>query len=109
MRGTNKIEKASRRKYMKRCVKCNGIIERQSATGRPASYCSTSCRRAAEIEIARITKRIAEYEERLNSAKRCRHNTPDGEGLRPGELIIALTEQISEDEARLKKLFESTE
>ena len=43
------------------CVKCNRPLQRQ-ATGRPASYCSTACRRAAEFEVRRLAAAIERLE-----------------------------------------------
>ena len=44
---------------------CGQPLEQKSGAGRPAKYCSTACRRAAEFEIRRIDKLLARLEDRL--------------------------------------------
>jgi hypothetical protein len=43
------------------CLMCHGPLERPE-TGRPPSYCSTSCRRAAEYELRRLQRRLERLE-----------------------------------------------
>jgi hypothetical protein len=43
------------------CIKCGSPID-QPLTGRPRSYCSTGCRRAAEKEIGRLNDHLAKLE-----------------------------------------------
>ena len=44
---------------------CGQPLEEKSGAGRPATYCSTSCRRAAEFEIRRLDKLLARLEDSL--------------------------------------------
>jgi hypothetical protein len=43
------------------CLKCNAPLER-AETGRPPTYCSPACRRAAEFELRRLQRRIERLE-----------------------------------------------
>jgi hypothetical protein len=48
-----------------KCQKCGTPIAQHEGRGRPSSYCSTSCRRAAEHEIRRLDKHITMLEARI--------------------------------------------
>ena len=52
-------------KTMKTTCPCGQPLTRAAGAGRPAKYCSTACRRAAEFEIRRIYKLLARLEDRL--------------------------------------------
>src|SRR5262245_30166866 len=41
------------------CSICGGDLPAAKPTGRPKSYCSAPCRRAAEYEVARIDRELA--------------------------------------------------
>lgn len=78
------------------CIKCGAPVH-QPATGRPKSYCSTGCRRAAEKEIGRLNDRLAQLEK---MAMNCRL----GYGMpTPGELR-AIEAEITRAEIRLRDL-----
>lgn len=47
------------------CQKCGTPIAQHAGRGRPSSYCSTACRRAAEHEVRRLDKHIAMLEARI--------------------------------------------
>lgn len=51
------------------CLKCGKAIQEQAATGRPKSYCSVGCRRAAEHEIRRINSLLGKLEGDLSNAR----------------------------------------
>jgi len=46
------------------CVACAGPVT-QPATGRPAKFCSTACRRAADLEVRRLDRRLSTAEDNL--------------------------------------------
>jgi hypothetical protein len=48
------------------CSKCRTPL-RPRAAGRPPSYCSTGCRRAAEYELRRIQRHLERLETQLES------------------------------------------
>jgi hypothetical protein len=50
------------------CAKCGGALE-QPATGRPAKFCSTTCRRLSEYEIRRVVRRLEVLENEAAQAK----------------------------------------
>jgi len=52
-----------------RCRKCSAPIEGTGKPGRPRSYCSVGCRRAAEREIRRADRAIEAMEERARWAR----------------------------------------
>lgn len=54
---------------MKLCKVCGATIITQASTGRPATYCSTPCRRLAELEIRRINTRLAALESQAQRAR----------------------------------------
>ncbi len=50
---------------MKTCRKCGRDLPASTGPGRPRSYCSTGCRRAAEYELRRLQKALEEVEEQI--------------------------------------------
>lgn len=46
----------------RRCLKCPAPVP-QAGRGRPRDYCSTGCKRAAEFEVRRITRRLERLED----------------------------------------------
>jgi hypothetical protein len=44
------------------CLKCGGELQPPDV-GRPPSYCSPACRRAAEFELRRLQRRIERHED----------------------------------------------
>jgi hypothetical protein len=44
------------------CVICAGALPPPALLGRPRRYCSTACRRSAELRIRRLQDRLAELE-----------------------------------------------
>lgn len=47
------------------CAKCGGSLPEKPDAGRPASYCSTACRRSAEFEIRRQDRQLADLEKKM--------------------------------------------
>ncbi len=47
------------------CRKCGDPVEQTGGRGRPRTYCSTGCRRAAEREIRRADRAVELVEEQL--------------------------------------------
>lgn len=50
------------------CLVCRKPLERPEV-GRPPSYCSTSCRRAAEYELRRLQRRLQALEDQAARAR----------------------------------------
>ena len=76
----------------KLCLKCRAPLT-PTAAGRPPSYCSTGCRRAAEYELRRIQRHL----ERL-------------EAQRESPFFVKDTERaIAALEARLRTLLEDAD
>lgn len=47
---------------MENCLKCGAPLESGNGKGRPKAYCSTACRRSAEMEIRRCDQRLGALE-----------------------------------------------
>lgn len=47
------------------CRKCGAAIEPADGPGRPKTFCSVGCRRAAEREIRRLDRALESVEDRL--------------------------------------------
>src|SRR4051794_20864032 len=71
---------------MSTCPICKGEVISQAGRGRPARFCSPRCRRAAEIEIARITHRIAGLERTSSGLRTTTYRT----GWEPDENLIVV-------------------
>jgi hypothetical protein len=94
---------------MNTCLKCDQPLPEPASTGRPAVYCSSGCRRAAELEITRLNRRIDALEDRLSHAKMRTDNLRDLNFMNRQESITALDKLITEQELRLKALLEGKE
>mgnify|MGYP003395817358 CR=1 FL=1 len=79
------------------CIKCGKAIEGTAATGRPLTYCSVGCRRAAEHEVRRLNSRLEKLEGDLS-------NTRLGYGWEPMGTAKKLEAEIALQEARLRTL-----
>lgn len=86
------------------CIKCGASLPPSAPTGRPATYCSTACRRAAELEIRRLNRHIEKIEERMahirihgRSSYACYLREPDA-------AIDALKCECERHESRLRLL-----
>ncbi len=44
------------------CLRCTAALPEGASTGRPARYCSDTCKRLVEYEVRRLDRRIAGYE-----------------------------------------------
>lgn len=92
-----------------KCKKCGNAME-PPETGRPPTYCSKACRRAAEYELTRLNRHI----ERLES-ERIRLNVTDRSGIkdclgRSNVVALADTQRnIAELETRLLLLLGENE
>ena len=92
----------------KTCVKCGNPLEIPK-TGRPPTFCSVACRRAAGYELTRINRHI----ERLET-ERIQLNLTDKSGYldqlgRTSKMQLADCEKnIAELEARLLLLLEGS-
>jgi len=92
-----------------KCKKCGTAME-PPETGRPPTFCSVPCRRAAEYEITRINRHL----ERLES-ERIRLNVTDRSGIkdclgRSNVVALADTQRnIAELETRLLLLLGENE
>lgn len=86
-----------------RCIKCGAPLA-QPDTGRPKTYCSTVCRRAAEFEIRRIVRRIETMELALRNARADRSGIRDLSGRTSEQYADVLSGHIAEDEGRLREL-----
>lgn len=80
-----------------------------NASGRPALYCSTGCRRAAEYELRRIQTRLAMLENQLSDCKLNRSPIMNWDGTSAEERATHLREVIAEEEARFKALLGSND
>ena len=58
------------------CLKCGEPLQ-QPATGRPAVYCSTGCRRAAEYELRRLQRHLEAVEGELRAIQLGRSAWPE--------------------------------
>ena len=92
---------------MNNCPKCNEPIQRPPGKGRPAIYCSPSCRAAASYEIKRILRRLEAFELR-RSALRVEQGLDreihDYLGRTRQEQLVDIEQQIKADEERLRVL-----
>ena len=46
------------------CVKCGTALAERTGSGRPATYCTSACRRSAEYELRRVQAAIESVEKR---------------------------------------------
>lgn len=77
------------------CVKCGRPFEQGASRGRPQSYCSTGCRRAAEYEVRRLDKSVDDLERRLATLRLGEFSLDDAE---------VLAKELRRTESRLAEL-----
>lgn len=82
---------------MENCLKCGAALE-GNRVGRPKAYCSTACRRAAEMEIRRLGAMLEKLEEK---ASQVRQGAMKG---MPGWKLEDIYAEIERAESRLKRL-----
>ena len=92
------------------CLKCGGPLPERPATGRPATYCSVACRRAAEFEIRRLNRRLEVLEVKASGLRHGRDSgIRDWQGRTPQMALADVEEEIAEAEARLRALLAGEE
>jgi hypothetical protein len=88
------------------CIRCAAPVTKP-ATGRPPTYCSTTCRRAAEFELRRCERRLERLEGKASDL-RIEGATPDGQGW-PDKRLARVTLEIERYERRLEALLRRCE
>lgn len=95
------------------CRKCSKPLPERSGRGRPALYCSTGCRRAAEYEIRRLQATIERLEGKILHHREAIALDRSGCGLICCGLVPAqrrhldvLTEQLAAAEQRFAVLLD---
>lgn len=73
---------------MTTCLNC-GAPAPIPATGRPASYCSTGCRRAAQSERQRIVRHLSRLEELTMELRHAVRRGSDSKWSTPGGYLTA--------------------
>lgn len=82
-----------------RCRKCGSDLPQRPGPGRPLSYCSKGCRRAAEYELRRIQSALEDVEGQI---RWCRFKF---NGRRPEQEPMFEAERLRL-EARLRELLD---
>jgi hypothetical protein len=76
---------------MENCLKCGAPLEASNGKGRPKAYCSTACRRAAEMEIKRADQRLGALEN-------------DAQNYRLGRMMDLSGSDAKQVDAEIKRL-----
>jgi hypothetical protein len=95
------------------CVKCGRLVV-TTGQGRPPSYCSVVCRRAAGLEISRISRRLERLEDQLAAERRDAGDPTvgladimrDEMGRNSAQRVAHFEQEIARAEARLRCLLE---
>lgn len=87
------------------CLKCSAPLPPRFG-GRPADYCSTVCRRAAEFEVRRINRRLERLEEKRSGLRVDLAAGQYGPVARQHSTrrLAAVDQEIERAEARLREL-----
>ena len=91
------------------CRQCAGGLSESAGPGRPSSYCSTGCRRAAQSERQRIGRHLQRLEEEFLGLRHAvrrggiSRSTPVGI-QKPAERLEDVTADIAHLRDRLKVL-----
>ena len=86
--------------HITHCIKCGKPLE-AVATGRPKTYCSVGCRRAAEREIGRLNARLDQLENMALSARL-------GRGMPTAGEVERINAEITRAEQRLRELLNAS-
>lgn len=85
--------------------RCGATVPVQTGPGRPRRYCSTACRRGAEVERARLERLLESLEGRRIENRL--HGTSGGApASRVEQLDTAYLREINDLEARLRTLYD---
>jgi hypothetical protein len=87
------------------CRKCGAALAGRAGAGRPASYCSKGCRRAAEYELRRVQDALAAVEKRAMEHREHVALAPHF-GLNccgRGEAVVRHLEWLEEERVRLEQ------
>src|SRR5687768_17907774 len=60
---------------MRTCRKCGAELPEAAGPGRPRSYCSVGCRRAAELEVRRLQRALENTEDMIRQCRLDRKST----------------------------------
>ena len=90
---------------MKPCLKCGKPLEK-SAAGRPPSYCSRACRRAAEYELKRLQRHLERLETEREELRHSRLKLGDMLGRTHRQQVSDNRRALAEKETRLRELLE---
>ena len=95
------------------CRKCGNAFPGRARTGRPAMYCSLACRRAAEYEIRRLSRRLERLEDERHQLRVSLNlHEAQGPGYYPHVRAQIVTraetvdDEIAMSEQRLRALLE---
>jgi hypothetical protein len=89
------------------CLKCGRELEESARTGRPRSWCSVGCRRAAEYEVRRASRRLEKLEERASDLRHSRSTIRDWLGRTREEALADVEGELREAEERLRALLDA--
>lgn len=90
------------------CLKCGRELEDSARSGRPRSWCSTGCRRAAEYELRRLSRRLQALEERASALRHSRDSgRRDWLGRTHAEALGDVEAEVREAEGRLRLLLDA--
>lgn len=92
-----------------RCIKCEKALEQDDGRGRPRSYCSKGCRRAAEYELRRLDSRISKAEFQVVSWRRYVEGESyyGGDPEVPARKLAWWRQELERREGRLRDILEA--
>ena len=93
---------------MASCLKCGSPLTK-SAAGRPSSYCSVACRRAAEYERKRLQKHLERLEIEGEALGQTRSKLYDTLGRSHRQQRNDNRKALARAEERLRELLEEAE
>jgi hypothetical protein len=87
---------------MRTCRKCGAELPEAAGPGRPRSYCSVGCRRAAELEVRRLQRALENTEDMI---RQCRF----GWNCHTEADIPKYAAEVERLEARLREVLDDEE
>jgi len=87
------------------CPVCGSIVP-ESTGGRPARYCSPTCRRLAAYELRRVQARLVRLENQAEACRRDRSGLADAHFSSPEQRAADIQAELDRNTARLRELIE---
>jgi hypothetical protein len=87
------------------CAMCGAPLKKRTGRGRPPKFCSTACKRTAELKMRRLNEHIARLELEAERCRRTHLPLYDTLGASPEQRAQDIARELGAYEKQLRELF----